>query len=85
MPDDWWDESPIIQKMRAEYRAKGRIEALREGTVIAINAHYPHLANLARQKVNQINDPQQLRNLLAQFFTASDEASIRQLLASVSS
>jgi hypothetical protein len=77
MPDSWWEESPIIQQTKAT----GKAEGLRESAIDFINARYPHLTDLVRQKVNQINDPQKLRNLLAQLFTAPDEASVRSLLA----
>jgi hypothetical protein len=78
MPDSWWEESPIIQQTKAT----GKAEGLREGIVDAIKLRFPHLTDLARQKVNQINDPQKLHNLFVQLFAAPDEASVRSLLAS---
>jgi hypothetical protein len=54
---------------------------LRNGILDVVVARFPHLADLARQKVNQINDEQKLRNLLVQISIAQDEAAARSLLA----
>ncbi len=77
MYSSWWDESPIVQQTKAT----GKAEGLREGIVDAIKLRFPHLADLARQKVNQMNDPKKLHNLFVQLFAAPDEASVRSLLA----
>lgn len=77
MYSTWWDESPIVQQTKAT----GKAEGLREGIVDAIKLRFPHLADLARQKVNQMNDPQKLHNLFVQLFAAPDEASVRSLLS----
>ena len=76
MYSTWWDESPIIQHERAISEAKG----LRESAIGFITVRFPHLTDLARQKVNQIDDAQELHRLLMQLFAAPDEASIRSLL-----
>jgi hypothetical protein len=80
MADDWWEESPIIQHERAIGKVEGEVEGLRKGIVNAIAARFPHLTDLARKRVTQMNDAQKLSNLLAQLFAEPDEASVRQLL-----
>jgi septum formation topological specificity factor MinE len=82
MPDSWWEESSIIQHERAIGKVEGEVEGLRNGILDVVVARFPHLADLARQKVNQINDERKLRNLLVQISIAQDEAAARSLLAS---
>jgi len=79
MYSTWWDESPIVQQTKAT----GKAEGLREGIVNAIAARFPHLTDLARKRVMQMNDAQKLSNLLVQLFAAPDEDSVRQLLTSL--
>jgi hypothetical protein len=77
MYSTWWDESPLIRHERAISEARG----LRNGVLDVVVARFPHLADLARQTVNQIDDEQKLRNLLVQISIAQDETAARSLLA----
>jgi hypothetical protein len=82
MYSTWWDESPIIQHERAIGKVEGEVEGLREGIVNAIAMRFPHLEDLARKRVTQMNDAQKLNTLLVRLFAAPDEDSVRQLLTS---
>jgi len=84
MYNNLWDQSPIIQKMKAaskeEGKEEGKIEELRNGIAEIVNSRFPHLAELARQRVAQIDDTKKLRSLLVQVSNTTDEASMRLLL-----
>ena len=77
MYNNLWDQSPIIQRMKAASKA----EALQDGIINVVTARFPFLVDLARKKVVQINDPEKLNSLLVQISTAPDEVSARMLLA----
>jgi predicted transposase YdaD len=91
MYNNLWDQSPIIQQMKAASRAegegegeaKGEIKGLQNGIVDVVTAHFPLLADLARQRVAQMNDTKNLRGLLVQISTVPDEARARLLLAPI--
>src|SRR5438105_4742013 len=52
MHNNLWDQSPIIQRMKAASEAK----ALQNGIVSVVNARFPLLTDLARKKVVQVDD-----------------------------
>ena len=81
MYNSLWDQSPIIQKMKAASEVEGEIKAFQKGVIDIVQARFPLLADLARQRVAQMNDEKSLRGLLVQISTAPDEASARLLLA----
>jgi uncharacterized protein YcaQ len=81
MYSTWWDESPIIQ----HERAISKVETLRNAIVKGVSVRFPHLTDLARKRVTQISDFDKLDELLAQLFTAPDEAAARSLLAPTTS
>jgi hypothetical protein len=76
MPDDWWDESPLIQ----HERAISKVETLRNAIVKGVSVRFPRLTDLARKRVTQISDFDKLDELLGQVSASPDEVSIRQLL-----
>ncbi|GHO92996.1 hypothetical protein KSF_030440 [Reticulibacter mediterranei] len=84
MYDNLWDQSAIIQQMRAaskqEGREEGEVKASRNNIVSVVRARFPRLTNLAQQKVAQMSDIEQLNSLLVQVSTATDEAKVRALL-----
>ena len=87
-----WDESPLVQAERARAEAKGEakgeargfakgsLETSRSLVETLVNVRFPTLTNLAHQKVASITQPEDLRILLAQIATASNEASAREFL-----
>ncbi len=85
MTDDLWNQSAIIQQMRAaskqEGREEGEVKASRNNIVSVVRARFPHLVTLAQQKVAQVSNIEQLNSLLVQVSTATDEASVQALLA----
>jgi hypothetical protein len=81
MYDPLWEEHPRVKKIRAESRAEGEIRALQSAVVTIVKARFPTLAELAQQKVTQINNSGALDLLLKQISTAPDEDMVRFLLS----
>jgi flagellar biosynthesis/type III secretory pathway protein FliH len=96
MYNSLWEDHPKVKQIRAESRAKGRAEgeakglaegeaegeirALQSAVVTIVKARFPALAELAQQKVAQVNNAEVLRFLLAQISPEFDEAVVRALL-----
>lgn len=88
MWDDLFEKDPKMRKIRKESEAKGRAKgrtegeviALRKAVAIAIKLRFPSLAELAQQRVAQINKPDKLNLLLDQIADAPDEDAARSLL-----
>jgi hypothetical protein len=85
MYDPLWEEHPKVKKIQAESKAKGREEgelrALQSAVITIVKARFPTLAELAQQKVAQINNSGALNLLLEQISTAPDEKVVRFLLS----
>jgi predicted transposase YdaD len=87
MYNSLWDQSPIIQQMRAaskaegkeEGKAEGEVKAFQRAVVDAVQIRFPLLENFAQQRVGQIVDAEKLHHLYIQILTASDEGSVRSL------
>ncbi len=76
---DWFlDENEDVQERvaRGEARGeiKGEIRALRQMVLDVMQVRYPSLIEQAREQVNLISDPADLRRLAIQIFAAPDEA-----------
>ncbi len=90
MYNNLWDQSPIIQKMRAASKAEGwekgkvegELELAQRMLVNIVNARFPKLTELAQQKADQIQDAGMLERLVQQVVVASDENVARGLLDS---
>lgn len=94
MYNNLWDQSPIIQQMRAASKAegweKGKVEGKAEGElelaqrmlVNIVNARFPKLTELAQQKADQIQNAGMLERLVQQIVVAPDEDMARGLLDS---
>ncbi len=84
MYNNLWDQSPIIQQMKAsskaEGKAEGKLEALQERVVNTVQLRFPALVALARQKVAQVDKLELLKKLHDQIILAPDETSARLLL-----
>jgi hypothetical protein len=88
MWDDLMEKDPKMRKIRKESEAKGRakgrteglVEGLRQAVITAIRLRFPHLIELAQQRVTQINKPDKLNLLLDQIADAPDEDAARLLL-----
>jgi hypothetical protein len=85
MYEPLWEEHPKVKKIQAESKAKGReegkIQALQSAVVTIVKARFPALAELAQEKVAQINNSGALNLLLEQISTAPDEKVVRFLLS----
>jgi hypothetical protein len=78
--DKLLDESPWIQRERAKGEAKGELKTSRTLVVQLVNARFPALTDLARQKVASMTQPEALSALLIQIGTAPNEDAARSLL-----
>jgi hypothetical protein len=83
MYDNLWDQSAIIQQMRAASKEEGKVEGETETLqkVIAdtVEVRFPSLLDLAQQKVRTISDPEKLHQLYMQILTAPNEENARAL------
>jgi len=77
MYDRLWEESPRVQKMRIE----SEVRAARRMVVNFVKGRFPALAELAQQRVAQINNLGALDLLAQQVSAAPDEATVRWLLS----
>src|SRR5271157_5803070 len=91
--DYLWETSPTVQKMREEYKMKGRQEGRQEGRLEGMKAlqdvlvnlvrtKFPELADYAQQRVRQLGDLDRLNLLTQKMLTAPDVAAARWLLES---
>jgi hypothetical protein len=76
MYDPLWENHPKVKKIRTE----SEVKALQSAVVTIVKARFPALAELAQQKVAQINTPEVLNYLLEQIAAEPDEAVVRALL-----
>ena len=83
MYDKLWEESPTVQKMRAESKAEGAVEALQKAIVHVVKARFPELEELAQQQVIHLNNPAVLDVFVQHVSTAPDENMARWLLKSI--
>jgi hypothetical protein len=96
MFDEIWEQSPLIQKERTEYYAKGRGEGKEEGIaqgelqtlqrtlVRFIQARFPELTEFAQRQAKLCTKLDVLENITQQLFTAPDRKTAQQLLTSIS-
>ncbi len=98
MFDQLWEESPMIQKMREQYRVKGlqegiqtgiqqgiqtgKVLALQEMLVTLIRASYPDLTELAQLRASHFDKPDLLERLIQKVVTAPNADAVQQLLES---
>jgi len=87
MFEQLWEESPIVQKMRAEYYEKGRaegIEALQRTLVKLVQARFPELTELARNQAQLCKKTEVLETITQQLFMVQDSGAAQKLLGSLS-
>ena len=98
MFDKLWDESPMVQKMREQDRAKyyeeginkgtaqgitqGEVQALQRTLVSAVQIKFPDLTDFAQKQAKRYSDPVALELLFQKMLTAPDAKSARWLLES---
>jgi hypothetical protein len=84
MFDQLWEESPMIQKMREQYRVQGIQEGILEGLqrflVNTVQTDYPDLAEVVQQQASKFNKPDMLELLIKQVMSAPDSDAVRRLL-----
>lgn len=88
MTDDLWDQSLIIQQMKAvswvegylKGCAKGLIKAHRTMVISIVEVKFPRLADLAHQKVVQTTSIEELDGLYMQIMATTNEAEAHALL-----
>ncbi len=74
--DSLLDEDPEIQ----ERVARGKIEALQEMALEAVEDQYPSLVDLAQERIVHLRKPDLLRQLVKQIYKAPDENTARFIL-----
>jgi hypothetical protein len=77
MYDRLWEESPKVQKIRAE----SEVQAMQRMLVSVVKARFPALTQLAQEQAVQINSPDTLDLLVQKIATAPDEDMVRWLLS----
>ena len=83
MYDKLWEESPMLQEMRAESRAEGEIQALQRALVTVVKTRFPELTELAREQVTHVKNPTVLDVLLQGISAAPEESVARWVLTSL--
>jgi flagellar biosynthesis/type III secretory pathway protein FliH len=86
--DSLLDESPFVQKRKAEAEEKGiekgieqgQAEGLQKAVIAIVRLRFPDLTEFAQQQVVKINKPDVLDYLIEQVSIAPNETIIRQLL-----
>ncbi len=97
MYDDLMENDPEMQRLRAKYKteglAEGKVEGKAEGKVEGkaegmqetiltfVEARFPALTKQARQRISQMRDADELRNLFGQLISISDEVKARELFS----
>ena len=80
MYDKLWEESPRIQKIRAESEAEGEVRAAQRMLISYVKLRFPDLVELAQEELSRINNLETLDLLAQKVYTAPDEATVRWLL-----
>jgi len=80
MYDKLWEESPRIQKIRAESEAEGEVRAAQRMLISYVKLRFPALVELAQEELSRINSLETLDLLAQKVYTAPDEAAVRWLL-----
>lgn len=78
--DSLIDDNPEVQERVAKGVIKGKILALQQLVLDAVNEEYPPLAPLAQEKVIQLRKPEELRKLVKLIYKAPNEEAVRWLL-----
>lgn len=84
MFDQLWEESPTVQKLKAQYYEKGEVQTLQRMLVKGVQRRFPELTELAQKKVQLCNKPDTLELLFQQIQDAPDLKTVQQLLGSIS-
>jgi hypothetical protein len=90
MFEQLFEESPMIQKMREQYRIQGIEQGIEQGKVIElqellvkfIRTKYPDLAEFAQQQASHFNQLDTLEQLALQVMSAPNASTTRKLLES---
>ena len=87
-----WEESPTVQKMRAQYYEKGKGEGLEKGEVQAlqrtivkfVQVCFPALTELAQRQAQLCQKSEVLYTIVQQLYEATDVRAAQRLLESLS-
>lgn len=95
MLDSLLEENHFVLEKKAEAKAKGRaegfaqgkiegaIEVLQQVFVEVVQVRFPHLTELAQEKITAVREPKVLHLLVKQLATVPDEAKARWLLSTL--
>ena len=79
MYDSLWEESPKIQKIRAESEARGELRVARRMFINIVSVRFPTLTELAKKQAALIDSPEALEFLALKVVLAPDEKIARWL------
>jgi hypothetical protein len=88
MYSDLWDNTPMAQEMREQWRQEGRQRAYQEGRreacqwalVTVVRIRFPDLADFAQYQASHFDKPEVLKSLFEQVLIAPDELALLKLL-----
>lgn len=80
MFDPLLDEDPWVMGKVTEGEARGRLLAVRDSLLAAVNVRFPSLIGLAEARATQIEQWDVLNALLVQLLAAKDEQTAREML-----
>ena len=92
MFEQLWEESPTVQKMRAQYYEKGMGEGIEKGEVQAlqrtlvkfVQVRFPVLTELAQRQAQLCQNAEVLDTVTQQLYAAPDSGTAQRLLESLS-
>ncbi len=74
-----WAYEEIMEEGCEEERQQ-RLKDLRQVLMTFVQAHFPNVADLAKQQADAANDPEQLQSLCIKLLTTQTEEQARQIL-----
>ena len=80
MFEQLWEESPTVQKMRAQYYEKGEVQTLQRTLVEFVQVRFPVLTELAQRQAQLCKKPEVLQTVTRQLFAAQDEWSRAEIV-----
>jgi hypothetical protein len=79
-----WEESPTVQKMRAQYYEKGKLEDRQQTVVEFVQVRFPVLTELAQRQAQLCQNAELLHTVTQQLYAAPDDGVAQRLLESLS-
>ena len=84
MFEQLWEESPTVQKMRAQYYEKGEVQTRQQTLVEFVQVRFPALTELAQRQAQTCKNAEALHTVTQQLYAAPDVSAAQRLLESLS-